>query len=110
MHTGQTNPHSLINEHISGKLNLDRQKKNVFPALNVFNNFATIEYGAHIITKFNYTINHVSLSMTVQDLNTLHTVCELERNHLLAILAMSVKNPLLAGFLLSRIRSNFFVR
>ena len=37
--------------------------------------------------------------MTVQELNTLHTVCELERNQLLTILAMSVQNP--------QIRSNF---
>ena len=45
--------------------------------------------------------------MTVQELNTLHTVCELERTHLLTILAMSVKNPQLAGFLLTGNRSNF---
>ena len=46
--------------------------------------------------------------MTVQELNTLHTVCELERTQLLTILAMSVKNPQLAGFLLTGNRSNFF--
>ena len=45
--------------------------------------------------------------MTVQELNTLHTVCELERNQLLTILAMSVQNPHFAGFLLSGNRSNF---
>ena len=45
--------------------------------------------------------------MTVPELNTLHTVCELERTQLLTILAMSVKNPQLAGFLLTRNRSNF---
>ena len=38
--------------------------------------------------------------MTVQQLNTLHTVCEQERNQLLTIQAMSVQNPQLAGFLL----------
>ena len=37
--------------------------------------------------------------MIVQELNTLHTVCELERNQLLTKLAMSVQNPQLAGFL-----------
>ena len=42
--------------------------------------------------------------MTVQELNT---VCELERTQLLTILAMSVKNPQLAGFLLTGNRSNF---
>ena len=30
--------------------------------------------------------------MTVQGLNTFHTVCELERNQHLTILAMSVQN------------------
>ena len=45
--------------------------------------------------------------MSVQELNTLHTVCELKRTQLLTILAMSVKNPQLAGFLLTGDRSNF---
>ena len=45
--------------------------------------------------------------MTVQDLNTLHAICELERNQLLTLLAMSVENPQLAGFLLTGNRSNF---
>ena len=53
-------------------------------------------------------MNHVFRSMTVQELNTLHTVCELERSQLLTILAMSaVQNPQLAGFLLTGNRSNF---
>ena len=45
--------------------------------------------------------------MTVQELNTLHTVCELDRNQLLTIFAMSVQNPQLAGFLFTGNRSNF---
>ena len=45
--------------------------------------------------------------MTVQELNTLHTICELERSQLLTILTMSVQNPQLAGFLLTGNRSNF---
>ena len=57
--------------------------------------------------KIDYIINHVFRSMTVQELNTLHTICELERNQLLTILAMSVKNPHLAGFLLTGNRNNF---
>ena len=57
-------------------------------------------------TRIDYTINHVFRSMTVQEQNTLHTVCELERNQLLTILAMSVQNPQLAGFLLTGNRSN----
>ena len=75
--------------------------------MNVSNNFATTDYDAYINTKTDYTINHVFRSMTVQELNTLHTVCELERNQLLTILAMSVQNPQLAGFLLTGNRSNF---
>ena len=83
MHTGQPNPHSIIDEYISGKIVLDTSNnKFVFPALNVSNNFATIDYDAHINTKIDYTINHVFRSMTVQELNTLHTICELERNQL----------------------------
>ena len=79
MHTGQPNPHSMIDEYISGKIVLDTSNnKFVFPALNVSNNFATIDYDAHINTKIDYTINHVFRSMTVQELNTLHTICELE--------------------------------
>ena len=107
MHTGQPNPSSMIHEHISGKLIIDNSNKYIFPALNVSNNFATIDYEAHINTKIDYTINHVFRSMTVQELNTLHTVCELERNQLLTILAISVQNPQLAGFLLTGNRSNF---
>ena len=45
--------------------------------------------------------------MTVQERNTLHTICELERDQPLTILAMSVQNPQLAGFLLTDNRSNF---
>ena len=45
--------------------------------------------------------------MTVQELSTLHTISELERNQLLTKLPMSVQNPQLAGFLLTGNRSNF---
>ena len=108
MHTRQPNPQSLINEYISGKIVLDPTTKlYVLPALNVSNNFATIDFDGQINTKIDYNINHVFRSMTVQELNTLHTICELERNQLLTILAMSVQNPQLAGFLLTGNRSNF---
>ena len=108
MHTGQPNPHSMIDEYISAKIVLDNSNnKFMFPALNVSNNFATIDYDAHINTKIDYTMNPVFRSMTVQELNTLHTICELERNQLLTILAMSVQNSQLAGFLLTGNRSIF---
>ena len=108
IHTGQPNPHSMIDKYISGKLVLDTSNtKFIFPALNVSNNFATIDYDAHINTESDYIINHVFRSMTVQELNTLYTICELDRNQLLKILAMSVQNPHFAGFLLTGNRSNF---
>ena len=94
MNTGQSKPHSIIDQIISGKKQLDNSnQKYIIPALNISNNFATIDYDAHVNTKIDFTINHVFKSMTVQELNTLHTVCELERTQLLTILAMSVKNP-----------------
>ena len=109
MHTRQPNPQSMNYEYISGNIVLDNSNyKFIIPALNASNNFATIDYVAHINTKIDYTVNHVFRSMTVQELNTLHTVCELERNQLLTKLALSVQNPQLAGFLLTGNRSNFF--
>ena len=107
MHTGQPNPQSMFNENISGKIVLDNSNNNFFPALNVSNNFATIDYNAHINTKLDYNINHVFRLMTVQKFNTLHTVCELERNQLLTGIARSVQNPQHSGFLLTGNRSNF---
>ena len=108
MHTGQPNPRSMIGEYFSGKILLDTSNnKLVSPASNVSNNFATIDYDAHINTKIDFTFNHVFRSMTVQEFNTLQTVCELERNQLLTIRAMSVQIPQLAGFLLTGNRSNF---
>ena len=84
MHTGQPNPQSLINDCICGNIVLDNSNNNsIFPALNVSKHFATIVYDAHINRKLDHTINHVFRSLTVQELNTLHTVCELERNQVL---------------------------
>ena len=44
---------------------------------------------------------------TIQKLDTIHHICELEETNLLTILEMSVKNPQLAGYLLTANRSNF---
>ena len=108
MHTGQPNIQSLNNEYISGKIVLDNSNnKFIFPAINDSSNFATIDYDAHLNTKIDYTINHVFRSLTVQEINNLHSVSELERNQHLTKLAMSVQNPQLAGFLLTGNRSNF---
>ena len=107
MHTGQPNPHFMIDEYICDKIVLDpSNNKFKFPAFNVSNNFATIDYDAHINTKIDYAINQV-FRLIVQELITLHKICELERNQLLTKLAMSVQNPQLAGFLLTGNRSNF---
>ena len=107
MHTGQPNPQSVINEYIFGKIVINNSNnKIIVPSLNVLNNFATIGYDAQTNTKNDYTKNHVFRSMTVQELNTLHTACELDRNQLLTKLAMSKLNLQLAGFLLTGICSN----
>ena len=45
--------------------------------------------------------------MSIQELNTLHCICELERIQLLTILAMSVQSSQLDGYLLTGHRSNF---
>ena len=45
--------------------------------------------------------------MTVQELNTLHTICELERTKRLEVLAMPVQNTQLTGYLPTGSRSNF---
>ena len=115
MQTGKPNPlqlpqdeqyNQLTTQLISGKL-IHTKDKLLFPALISLNNFATIDYEAQINTKLDFLINHVFKSMSVAELNTLHTICEVERTQLLTILAMSVKNPQLAGFPLTQNRSNF---
>ena len=111
MNNGQPRPQLIIDQNISGKIQFDTSnQKYIFPALNVSNNFATLDYDAHINTKIDFTINHVFKSMTVQELNTLHTICELERTQLLTILAMSFKNPQIASFLLTGNRSNSMLK
>ena len=108
MNNGQPRPHSIINQKISGTIQFDTSdQKYMFPAINVSKNIATLDYDAYINTKIDFTIIHVFKSMTVQELNTLHTVSELERTQLLTFLGMSVKNPQLAGVLLTGNRSNF---
>ena len=81
MNTGLPKPHSTIDQTVSGNIKYDdSNKRYIFPALNISNNFATLDYDAHINTKIDFTINHVFKSITVQELNTLHTICELKKN------------------------------
>ena len=109
MHRGQPNSQSIINDLISGKIVLNNSNNKVmFPALNISKFFATTDYDAPVNTKIDYTINQVFHSMTVQELNTLLTVCELEQNQLLTILAFSVQNSQRAGFLLTGNCGSFF--
>ena len=61
MHTGQPYPQSIFNEYVSSKIVLKTSNKIMFRALKVSNNFATIDYDAHINKKIDYTINHVSV-------------------------------------------------
>ena len=99
MHTDQPNPHSVISVYISGYNVLDPNKKTpyVFPAPNISKNLLQLTTMHILIHKLCYVLR----SMTKQELKTLHTVCELERNQLLTILGMSVQNPQLAGLLLT---------
>ena len=61
MQTGQPKPQSVINDHISDKIVFNNSNnKFMYPALNVSNIFATIDYDAHLITKLVYTINAFS--------------------------------------------------
>ena len=53
MHTGQPDPQSMINENISGEIVLDNSNnKFILLAINVSNNFATIE-----IVLYNYMMS-----------------------------------------------------
>ena len=52
MNSGQPRPHSIIDQNISGRIQFDTSNQNyIFPALNVSNNFAILDYDAHINTK-----------------------------------------------------------
>ena len=52
MSNGQPRPHSITDHKIRGKIQFDTSnQKYLFPALNVSNNFATLDYDAHINIK-----------------------------------------------------------
>ena len=65
------------------------------------NNFATVDYDAHKITKIDYSITHLIISISIPELITIHHICELERTKLLTIIAMCVQNPQSTGYLLT---------
>ena len=101
MHTGKRNPLQLPEDEqyvrLSSQLTtinlFHNQNYLIFLALNSSNSFETIDYEAHCNTKIDYSNNHVFKTMSVAELNTLHTLCQVERTQLLTILAMSVENP-----------------
>ena len=64
MDTGQPKQHSVLDQNFSGKIQFDNSnQKYIFPALKISNNFATIDYDAHINTKINFTINHIFIEL-----------------------------------------------
>ena len=86
LNTGKRNPlhlpeddqfiqYSPQNQQITGRIVKDKDKI-LFPPINSTNNFATIDYDAHVNTNIDYGINHVSKTVTVSELITLRTVCE----------------------------------
>ena len=110
MHTVKRNPLQLPEDEqctefssqlISGKL-VHTQNKLLFNDLNSSKKFATIDYEPHIDTEIYYAFNHMFKTMSVAELKTLHTVCEVERTQLLTIIAMSVENVEFAGILLTQ--------
>ena len=115
VYTGKRNPLQLPEDEqydrfsaqlLSGNL-IHIQTKFPLSALNSPSSFANTDYEAHVNTKLGYSITHVFKTLSVTELNTLHTICEVKRTQFSTILAMSVKNSQLAGFFLTRNRSNF---
>ena len=112
INTGNKNPivvdeNSLFSQHSMSSPSAFDSVKNCFRRLNDSNSLGNIDYDDHNNTNIENSINHVYIFMGIQELNTLHHICELERTQLLTIIAISTQNPQLAGFLLKGKRSNF---
>ena len=79
---------------MSSTLAFDSVKhKSYFLPLNDSVKFSTVDCVGHIQNKIGYSINHVSICMTVQELNAVYHICEIERTQMLRKMAMSVQNP-----------------
>ena len=64
MNNGQPRPHSIIDQNIRRRIQFDTSnQKYKIPALNVSNNFATLDYDAHIKTKISTRIKYSSHNM-----------------------------------------------
>ena len=62
---------------------------------------------AHINPTIDFVMNHVNVTMTSAELNTLTQLCEFERTQIRLSLAKAQTNPNLAGYQLTGNRSNF---
>ena len=117
MHTAKRNPLQLLEDEQIARpstqlfygILIHTENKLLFPALNFPNSFATIDYEVHNNTKKDFSFNHVFKTMSFAGLNTLHTICEVGKIQVLTNLAMSGKNPQLAGFLLTNNHCSFFM-
>ena len=70
---------SFTQSSMSSPLVFDSVKNTTFfHSLNDSNNFGTVDYDAHTNTNIEDSINHIFTSLTIQEMNTLHHICELE--------------------------------
>ena len=60
--------------------------------MNDSSNFDTVDYDALINTKIDYSFNHVFNSKTIQELDSIRYIYELERTLLLIVFLMSDQN------------------
>ena len=75
---------TLSQQPMSSPLVFDSVKiKSYFPPMNDSNSFGTVDYRAQINANIDDSINHVFKSISIQELNTLHNICDLERTQLL---------------------------
>ena len=99
---------SFSQQPASSPLVFDSVKsKFYFPPVNDSISFGTVDHDAHINTQIEYSTNHVNISTSIQELNTSHRICGLDRTQRPTIIAMSVRNPQLARYLLIGNRRKF---
>ena len=73
-----------------------------FPPLKDSNSFSTVDYDAHNKTKIHHSIEHLSISMIIEELETWYPICEQEKTRLRINLAMSVQNLRLICYIFLR--------
>ena len=80
-----------------------------FPPLTDSNSLGIADYDDHIKKMTEYSTNLVFEFMKIQELYTLHHICELERTQILTIKTMSVLTLQPVGYLLTANLSNFVI-